>query len=74
MTPTNTALVADGSYAWMRLAITLAISVLSSAGMWTVVLMPTFEADFHLTRTEASYYTVVMLSFLIGGNVFGKSG
>jgi MFS family permease len=67
--------ITDSAYSWLRLAYTLLISVISSVGLWSVVvLMPTFEADFHLTRAEASYpYMLVMAGMLIGGNLFGPA-
>jgi MFS family permease len=71
---TSTKPATDSAYSWVRLAYTLLISGLSSVGMWSVVvLMPAFESDFQLTRTEASYpYMLVMTGFVIGGVLFGR--
>jgi len=71
---TSTKSATDSPYSWLRLAYTLLISGISSVGMWSVVvLMPALEADFHLTRTEASYpYILVMTGFVFGGVLFGR--
>lgn len=74
MVSTSTKPATDSAYSWLRLAYTLLISGLSSVGMWSVVvLIPAFESDFHLTRTEASYpYMLVMTGFVVGGVLFGR--
>jgi hypothetical protein len=45
----------DSSYAWMRLAVALALGTIGSVGMWSfVVALPAVQADFGIARGEAS--------------------
>ena len=45
----------DSGYAWWRLAASLAISTLGGVGLWSaVVVLPTIEAEFHVSRGGAS--------------------
>jgi len=64
----------DGWPAWRRLFWAMVIGTISNASLWTTVaLMPSLQADFALTRTEASYpYIVTMLGFLIGNPFLGR--
>jgi MFS family permease len=66
--------VTDSSYSWRRLTCAVIIGVISNASLWTsVALMPSLQADFALTRTEASYpYIAIMLGFLIGSPALGR--
>ena len=52
----------DSSYAWMRLAVALALGTIGSVGMWSfVVALPAVQADFGVARAEASLpYTLTM--------------
>jgi MFS family permease len=64
----------DSSAAWTRLAVALAIGTVGSVGMWSfVVLLPAVQADFGITRGEASFpFTLTMIGFGIGGIVMGR--
>jgi len=64
----------DGRAAWIRLAAIVALSTLGGAGMWTVVVtLPYVQAEFGVTRAEASLpYTLTMLGFGAGGILMGR--
>jgi MFS family permease len=61
-------------YAWARLAASLSISTIGSVGMWSaVVVLPAVQADFAVTRAEASLpYTVAMICFVVGQVLMGR--
>ena len=41
----------DSAYSWLRLFISLLISIAGSIGMWaTIVVLPDMEADFGVNR------------------------
>ena len=65
---------ADSRYAWTRLAITLALMTIGSAAMYIVaVVLPTVQADFGVSRADASLpYTMMMVGFGIGGMLMGR--
>ena len=64
----------DSRYAWWRLAASLAISTLGGVGLWSaVVVLPTIETEFHVSRGGASLpFTVTMLGFAVGGIGMGR--
>jgi MFS family permease len=64
----------DSRYAWWRLAASLAISTLGGVGLWSaVVVLPTIEAEFHVSRGGASLpFTATMLGFAVGGIAMGR--
>jgi MFS family permease len=64
----------DSGYAWLRLAVALLLGTIGSVGMWSfVVALPTVQADFGVTRAEASLpYTTMMVGFAVGNAIFGK--
>jgi MFS family permease len=64
----------DGRYSFTRLAISMMIATVGSAGMWTVTLvMPAVEAEFAVARADASLpYTATMLGFALGNVVLGR--
>ncbi|MDB5602451.1 MAG: major facilitator superfamily protein [Xanthobacteraceae bacterium] len=64
----------DSSYAWMRLGVGLLLGTIGSIGMWSyVVALPVVQADFGLSRNEASLpYTMAMLGFGVGGILMGR--
>ncbi len=64
----------DSRYAWMRLAVTLALMTIGSAAMYIVsVVLPTVQADFGVSRADASLpYTMMMVGFGVGGMVMGR--
>ena len=46
----------DSPNSWRRLAYAVLIGLISNASLWTsVALMPSLQAQFDLTITEASY-------------------
>src|SRR5262245_40623096 len=71
---TASAAETDSAYAWRRLACTGLISTIGGVGMWSfIVALPTVQADFGITRADASMpYTWLMLGFGIGGIFMGK--
>ncbi|HSE94568.1 MAG TPA: MFS transporter, partial [Methylomirabilota bacterium] len=64
----------DTPYAWLRLAISLLISTIGSVGMWSaVVVLPAVQAEFAVTRADASLpYTVSMVFFVVGQILMGR--
>src|ERR1043165_5364194 len=64
----------DGPLAWRRLAITLVIGTVGGIGLWSfVVSLPFVQAEFGVTRAEASLpYTLLSIGFAIGGLLLGK--
>jgi len=64
----------DSRYAWMRLAVALALGTIGSVGMWSfVVALPAVQADFGIARGEASLpFTLTMIGFGAGGIVMGR--
>ena len=64
----------DSSYAWWRLAASVAISTLGGVGMWSIVVaLPIVQADLGVTRAAVSVaYTTTMLGFCAGGVVMGR--
>jgi MFS family permease len=69
-----TARTSDSSYAWRRLAASLALSTIGGVGLWSaVVVLPTIEAEFGVSRGGASVpYTAAMIGFSIGGVLMGR--
>lgn len=64
----------DGSVAWSRLFIALALMTIGGCGMYAVVVvLPAVQAEFGITRAQASLpYTVTMIGFGVGGVVMGR--
>jgi MFS family permease len=64
----------DSRIAWMRLAVALVLGGIGSIGMWSfVVALPAVQADFGVTRGEASLaFTLTMFGFGFGGIVMGR--
>lgn len=79
MNPNQTAASAadtlvDGRYAWTRLLISLTLSTIGGIGLWSVVVtLPAIEAEFGISRGEASLpYTLTLLGFATGGIIMGR--
>src|SRR6187399_2955234 len=74
ITGRDSAAETDSPHAWRRLACTGLISTIGGVGMWSfIVALPTVQADFGITRAEASLpYTLLMLGFGAGGIFMGK--
>ena len=72
-TPSSPDLI-DSRYAFMRLLTALAIMALGSVGMYVVVVvLPVAQAEFGISRADASLpYTVLMVGFGIGGILMGR--
>ena len=70
----ESAVETNSAYAWRRLAYTGLISAIGGVGMWSfIVALPAVQADFGITRAEASLpYTLLMLGFGAGGIFMGK--
>ena len=65
---------ADSRRAWWRLAATLLLMTIGSAGMYVVsVMLPAVQAEFGISRAEASLpYTLLMIGFGLGCVLMGK--
>ena len=63
----------ESTYAWMRLAASLVLMTLGGVAMYgVVVVLPAIQADFGVTRAEASLpYTLTMIGFGFGGILMG---
>ncbi|MCE2871309.1 MAG: MFS transporter [Oxalobacteraceae bacterium] len=72
-TPSHPDLI-DSAYAFRRLLTALAIMTLGSVGMYVVVvLLPEVQKEFGISRADAALpYTVLMISFGVGGIVMGR--
>ena len=64
----------DGSYSWFRLAISVALGLIGSVGMWAVVIvLPVVQDEFGVDRATASLpYTMAMIGFAIGNVAIGR--
>ncbi len=64
----------DSPQAWRRLAATLALMTIGSAGMYVVsVMLPAVQAEFGVSRSQASLpYTLLMLGFGVGCVLMGR--
>lgn len=64
----------DSSYAWLRLAINVAIGTVGGVGMWSIVVaMPAIQAEFGSDRGSASLpFTLLMLGLAPGTVLMGK--
>jgi MFS family permease len=65
---------AEFAYAWLRLAICVALSALGGISLWSVVVvLPAVQAEFAVDRATASLpYTLTMIGFAVGGVVMGR--
>ncbi len=78
MTPQRAASAADSlidsTAAWVRLAVAVLLSTIGGVGMWSyMVALPAIQADFGVSRAEASLpFTMVMLGFAGGGVLMGR--
>ena len=64
----------ETSYAWARLAASLALMTIGGAGMYAVaVALPPVQAEFGVARSAASLpYTFTMIGFGLGGILMGR--
>ncbi|MPZ45844.1 MAG: MFS transporter, partial [Betaproteobacteria bacterium] len=64
----------ESAYAWTRLWVCLALMTIGGSGMYTVsIVLPKIQAEFHVSRGEASLpYTLAMIGFGLGGVLMGR--
>ncbi len=64
----------DGARAWIRLAISLALSTLGGVGLWSVVVvLPEIQTEFGVDRSNASLpFTAMLMGFAVGQVIMGK--
>jgi MFS family permease len=64
----------ESTYAWLRLVASAAIGTVGCTGMWSyVVALPAVQADFGITRADASLpFTGVMVGFGVGCILLGR--
>jgi MFS family permease len=64
----------DSSYAWVRLAASVALGTIGGVGMWAMpVVLPSVQAEFAVTRADASLpFTLSMFGFALGGVAMGR--
>src|SRR3954469_22419397 len=65
----------ESAYAWARLAASLVLMTLGGVAMYgVVVVLPALQAEFGITRAEASLpYTLTMIGFGFGGILMGAA-
>ncbi len=65
----------DSAYSWLRLAMSLGLSIVGSIGMWaTVVVLPDMQAEFGASRATASLpYVLTMSGFAAGNFLMGRA-
>jgi MFS family permease len=65
----------DGRYAWLRLGISVLLATIGCAGMWVVVVvMPAVQAEFGVSRADASLpFTATMIGFAVGNVFVGRA-
>jgi MFS family permease len=63
----------ESSFAWWRLAATVAVGTVGGIGMWSVpVVLPAVQADFGVARADATLpFTLTMLGVALGGVALG---
>jgi MFS family permease len=64
----------DGRKSWIRLVLALTIVTVGGLGMWClVVILPAVQAEFGISRSQASLpYTALMLGVAVGSVVLGR--
>ena len=64
----------DSRYAWIRLAVSIALSTVGGIGLWAgVVVLPFIQTEFGIDRAGASLpYTMTMIGFALGGVLMGR--
>jgi MFS family permease len=64
----------DSRYAWMRLAVVLALMTIGSGAMYVIaVVLPAVQAEFGVARADASLpYTAMLVGFGLGGIAMGR--
>ena len=63
----------ESPYAWARLAAAVLLMGLGGCGMYSVtVVLPLIQAEFGVSRADASPYTATMIGFTLGGILMGR--
>ena len=64
----------DSKEAWLRLIIIFTMSVIGTAGMWSVVIiMPSIQNEFSLDRAASTYpYVATMFGYGVGNIIIGR--
>ena len=64
----------ESPYAWARLCASLLLMTIGGSGIYTIsVVLPRIQADFGVTRGDASLpYTLSMIGFGLGGILMGR--
>ena len=64
----------DPRYAMFRLAVTMLLATIGSAGLWSyVIVLPAVQSEFGVDRATASIpYTTTMIFFALGNIVVGR--
>ncbi|MDA0764832.1 MAG: MFS transporter [Proteobacteria bacterium] len=64
----------DSRQAWLRLLLIFVMSVLGTAGMWSVVIiMPSIQNEFQLDRAASTYpYVTTMFGYGFGNVIIGR--
>jgi len=64
----------DGTYAWRRLLVSLALATIGGIGLWSVVVtLPVIQSEFGVDRSDASLpYTATLVGFAIGSLLMGR--
>ncbi len=64
----------DSAYSWLRLALSLVLSTVAGIGLWSyIVALPVIQADFGVSRADASApYTFLTIGFAFGGVFMGR--
>lgn len=72
--PPHGAAELETPYAWARLALSVLLSTIGCVGMWSAaVTLPAIQADFAISRADASLpYTVSAVFFVFGQVMMGK--
>lgn len=67
--------VLDSRYSWLRLALSLAVSLIGNVGMWAIiVVLPAVQAEFGTDRAGAAIpYVATMLGFALGNYLIGRA-
>jgi MFS family permease len=71
---TNNLIDIDSRQAWLRLLLIFTMSVLGTAGMWSVVIiMPSIQNEFQLDRAASTYpYVTTMFGYGFGNVIIGR--
>ena len=71
---TNNLINIDSQQAWLRLILIFIMSVLGTAGMWSVVIiMPNIQNEFQLDRAASTYpYVTTMFGYGFGNVIIGR--